>query len=133
MASTTSSPVPLGVESGHRLCSTSPSGPNSRYRRSHLCPVCREIPNSAHSSVRLLPFRTAHSTNWSFKLMARCSFQGIHPLNTVSDVLTLLCQRCPGTAPVSGLVVVTSIRGDVDVHDFSNTSPSPTTSPTTDH
>src|SRR4051794_16485373 len=31
--------------------------------------------------------------------MVRCSFQGIHLLNTVNDVLTLLCQRCPGTAP----------------------------------
>src|SRR5438094_8490507 len=30
--------------------------------------------------------------------MVRCSFQGIHLLNTVNDVLTLLCQRCPGTA-----------------------------------
>jgi len=48
----------------------------------------------------LLPFWTTRSTNCSFKLMARCSFQGIHLLNTVSDVLTLFCQRCPGTAPV---------------------------------
>jgi len=31
----------------------------------------------------------------------RCSFQGIHLLNTVSDVLTLLCQRCLGTAPTT--------------------------------
>src|SRR5438270_6959855 len=34
--------------------------------------------------------------------MVRCSFQGIHLLNTVNDVLTLLCQRCPGTAPTQG-------------------------------
>src|SRR5438067_7262758 len=33
--------------------------------------------------------------------MVRCSFQGIHLLNTVNDVLTLLCQRCPGTAPTA--------------------------------
>src|SRR5438132_4135468 len=33
--------------------------------------------------------------------MVRCSFQGIHLLNTVNDVLTLLCQRCPGTAPAA--------------------------------
>ena len=95
----TFSPALLGMDSGRRLCSISPSGPSSRYRRSHLCPVCREIPNSRHRSVTLLPVTDARSTNCSFKLMARCSFQGIHPLNTVSDVLTLWCQRCPGTAP----------------------------------
>src|SRR5437764_155832 len=70
----------------------------------HLCPVCRETPNSSQSAERLLPFCAARSTNCSFKLMARCSFQGIHLLNTVNDVLTLLCQRCPGTAPPYGPV-----------------------------
>src|ERR1700738_2852155 len=35
----------------------------SRYRRSHLCPVCRETPNSSQSAERLLPFCAARSTN----------------------------------------------------------------------
>src|SRR5437868_4963596 len=79
-----------------------------------LCPVCRETPNSSQNAERLLPFCAARSTNCSFKLMVRCSFQGIHLLNTVNDVLTLLCQRCPGTAPASSVGGQSAVlRGDL--------------------
>src|SRR6516165_833512 len=99
MRTTISSPVVSGLESGRRLCSTRPVYPCARKRRSHLWPVCREMPYSLQSAEMFAPIALAFSMYCSSWLMTRCSFQGTRQSSSRN------CQRCPEPVLVSDVLV----------------------------
>jgi len=101
-------PVPPGLESGRpafaRPGQADQASDSARNPLVPRLPRGRRTPRkSAERFAGLFLRRSLHETAVSNNSWCGCSFQGIHLLNTVNDVLTLLCQRCPGTAPTEHL------------------------------
>src|SRR5271157_3860669 len=91
-----------------RFISTSPSLPNSRYRRSHTYPVSRLIPKLAHSSLIVCSSRSYSKMKRSFSSITLLAFHGMPPFYTPPEKLPSVrnapgpfCQLCSRSVPRS--------------------------------